>query len=77
MLIGSLHIDPIDCVSDLCHLAWLIRYNRNLLPAVSDGFCSNGTRFEDLNQSAYANCPVCQYLQIHCFKLGFHYFNVL
>ena len=56
-MIGSLLIDPIDCVSDPCHLSWLIRYNRNMLPAVSDVFCSNGTRFEDLNQNAYANCP--------------------
>ena len=50
-------IDPIDCETDFCHLAWLIRDNRDLLPAVAAGVCSNGTAFEDLNPDGYKSCP--------------------
>ena len=50
------YADPIDC-SD-CHLAWLIRYNRNLMQAVKSGYCSNGTRFESLDPNGFADCPV-------------------
>jgi hypothetical protein len=39
-------------------LTWLIRDNRQLLPAVYGGICSNGTTFEDLDPNGYANCPV-------------------
>jgi len=49
--------NPIDCTTDRCHLAWLIRYNRNLLPAVRDGVCTSGTTFEDLNPNNFNNCP--------------------
>ena len=55
-LLFKLTTDPFDC-SD-CHLTWLIRDNRRLLPAVYKGTCSNGTRFEDLNPNGYENCPV-------------------
>lgn len=48
--------DPIDCATDICHLAWLIRDNRHLMKAIS-GQCSNGTVFEDLMSNAYADCP--------------------
>ena len=42
-------LDPIDCVTDICHLAWLIRDNRHLLYVVGDATqCSNGTVFRDL-----------------------------
>ena len=43
-------LDPFDCEKDPCHLAWLIRDNRNLLGALRDATCSNGTKFERLNQ---------------------------
>ena len=48
--------DPIDCATDICHLAWLIRDNRHLMKAIS-GQCSNGTVFEDLMSNDYADCP--------------------
>ena len=56
MTIVVKYADPIDC-SD-CHLAWLIRDNRNLISALIDGQCSNGTRFEDLDPNGLADCPV-------------------
>ena len=56
MTIVVKYADPIDC-SD-CHLAWLIRDNRNLLPAVYLGQCSNGTTFEDLDPIGYNECPI-------------------
>lgn len=40
--------DSIDCVTDICHLAWLIKYNQHLMKGISFGICSNGTAFEDL-----------------------------
>ncbi len=51
-------IDPFDCYLDPCHLAWLLRDNRNLL----NGFynppeCANGTAFEDLSPSLFQDCP--------------------
>ena len=51
--------DPIDCVSDVCHLAWIIRENRHLLKAVRDAQCSNGIPLIDLQlPDNYADCPV-------------------
>ena len=47
--------DPINCD---CHLAWLIRDNRHLLPGVIYGKCSNGTSFKDLDPNGFASCPV-------------------
>lgn len=41
-------IDPFDCVSDFCHLPWLIRDNPDLLKAVTGGRCINGTKFRQL-----------------------------
>lgn len=41
--------DPIDCESDICHLAWIIRDHRHLLKALFDGaYCLNGTELKDL-----------------------------
>ena len=54
--------DPIDCVSDPCHLAWLIRDNRNLLKVVDGATCSNGTGFEELDPDGFQNCPVPNFL---------------
>ena len=51
-------LDPIDCESNHCHMAWLIRDNRNLLPAVYLGQCSNGTAFEDLDPNGYNDCAI-------------------
>ncbi len=45
--------DPIECD---CHLAWLIRDNRDLLNATKSSGCSNGTRFEDLNPEGFVDC---------------------
>ena len=49
--------DPIDCTSDPCHMAWLIRDNPSLMRHVYYANCSNGTRFEDLDRNGYNNCP--------------------
>ena len=51
-------LDPFDCVSDLCHLSWLIRDNPDLLKSVTGGRCSNGTKFEQLNPNGFNNCLV-------------------
>ena len=51
--------DPFNC-SDSCHLAWLIRDQRNLLKRFSEEYpprCSNGTLFSDLDPKGYDNCP--------------------
>ena len=51
-------IDPFDCVSDFCHLAWLIRDNPDLLKAVTGGRCINGTKFKQLDPNGFNHCPV-------------------
>ena len=61
--------DKIDCESDHCHLSWLIRDNRDLMAIVSSAQCSNGTKFEDLHQHAYVNCPVNRLIQMMLFKI--------
>ena len=49
--------DPIDCSADKCHLAWLIKDNKDLLDGyANDGTCSNRTKFTELNSADYANC---------------------
>lgn len=50
--------NPIDCKTDPCHLAWLLHHNRNLMPAVQDAVCTDGTRFEDFDHMSLANCPI-------------------
>ena len=55
-LLFKLTTDPFDCGD--CHLTWLIRDNRRLLPAVVGGSCSNGMRFGALDPIGYENCPV-------------------
>lgn len=52
-------LDPIDCVTDIRHLAWLIRDNRHLLRAIVGGQCSNGTSFQSLFLND-ADCPLTQ-----------------
>jgi len=46
--------NPIKCN---CDLAWLIRDNPDLLSYIRNGKCGDFFNFEDLNQSAFANCP--------------------
>ena len=48
------YTDPIKCD---CGLAWLIRDNRFVMPAVHNGLCNNGTAFESLDPASFANCP--------------------
>ena len=49
-------LDPIDCVANLCDLAWLIRDNRRLLTYVIGGKCSNGTAVAILNSLGFSSC---------------------
>ena len=50
-------LDPFDCERDPCHLAWLIRDNRDLLGRLSGNTtCSNGTTFEQLNPNEFDEC---------------------
>ena len=58
MWIYLINLDSFDCTSDPCHLSWFIKDNRHLLKAVSFAYCSNGTRFEDLDPNAYSKCTV-------------------
>ena len=57
--------DRVDCETDPCHLAWLIRDNPHFIKNVKTYYsgnttptCTNGTRFVDLNPNAYNDCPV-------------------
>ena len=54
------YIDPIDCESDPCHLAWLIRDNQYLFGVIQNATCSNGKTLEELNPEDfnYDKCPV-------------------
>ena len=54
--ISHYFLDPFDCSDDLCHLAWLIRDNRQLLKATYGATCSNGTYFERLNPNGFGDC---------------------
>ena len=56
-LIYILNKDPFDCKTDPCHLAWLLRDNRELLDNIDGAACSNGTLFEDLNPDSFKQCP--------------------
>ena len=56
--------DPFDCVSDPCHLAWLIRDNRQLLDQVPAARCSNGVAFKDLDVSQFNDCPASPNCQV-------------
>jgi hypothetical protein len=67
----ELNTDAFDCVNDPCHLAWLVRDNRNLLSTVQQGKCSNGSSFDQLDVNEFQNCPVSdedQYLIIIYYK---------
>ena len=48
--------DPFDCRSDPCHLAWLLRDNRNLLGSVENARCEDGTPVEDLSPVLFEEC---------------------
>lgn len=49
--------DPIDCQSDPCHLAWIIRDRRDLLQVIEYGaFCSNGTLLSEVDPTALSEC---------------------
>ena len=50
----SCHIDPFECG---CGLAWLLRDNRHLMPAVSGGVCNGFIKFEDVSPDSFTNCP--------------------
>ena len=58
--------DLINCEEDLCHLAWLIRDNPNLLVylrATCDCMdllpsCTNGTLLSKLNPNGFKHCPI-------------------
>ena len=58
---GFYFLDPIDCVEDPCHLAWLVRDNPILLNAVPDAQCANGTSLKSLNPATlcYVNKIIC------------------
>lgn len=49
--------DPFDCYSNPCHLAWLLRDNRNLLNSLTNARCADGTAFEDLSSNLFDKCP--------------------
>ena len=62
-----MNVDQIDCESDPCHLAWLVRWQtptiegenkHRLLDFVQHAECSNGTRMEDLDPNAFIECAV-------------------
>ena len=56
LFIYFIGIDRIDCVTDHCHLEWIVWDNRTLLDAVNDGVCSNGTAIKDLNPNGFNDC---------------------
>ena len=59
LLINYALIDPVDCNSDPCQLAWLIRDYPDLSLLVEDGECSNGTQFSQLDKKTFDDflCP--------------------
>ena len=50
------YADPIDCETDPCHLAWLLRDNRYLLSSFSDAKCSNGTELKKVDRRMFGHC---------------------
>lgn len=51
------NLDPFDCESDPCHLAWLLRDERHLLKSVSQARCSrDGRLFVEIDRSLFGNC---------------------
>ena len=55
--IYAITTDAIDCESDPCHLAWLLRDNRQFLNALLQASCSNGSAFDQLDPTGYDGCP--------------------
>ena len=54
----SFHLDPINCVANLCDLAWLILDNPPLVMNARGGTCSNGTAFINLNPLGFTSCNI-------------------
>ena len=50
-------VDPND-LENTCTIAWLIKYNPNLLNSVRGGTCDDGTAFNLVDSAAYDQCPV-------------------
>jgi len=50
-------LDPIDCESDPCHLAWLTRDNPQLMKALPHAMCSNGIHLNEIDSAVFSNCP--------------------
>ena len=55
MVDNLLFLDPFDCVTDSCHLTWLIRDNPQFLANAQLGKCSNGTAFTELDPETVCN----------------------
>ena len=53
----QIYSDPFDCKTDPCHLAWLLRDNRNYLDYIDGAACFNGTTFDQLIPNGIKNCP--------------------
>jgi len=53
-------IDPIDCMEDICHLAWIVHDHRHLLKQINKNiFCANGTSFRDLDEiNGFNHCAI-------------------
>lgn len=66
--------DPIECD---CNLTWLIRDNRELLRATASGFCSNGTRFEELDAEGFEECDTLSNSPRQRINLQLFYFVLL
>ena len=63
-----LKTDQYDCISDPCHLAWLVDGNqhRDLLSKIDLISCSNGViRISNLPEANFKNCPVFVYIKIN------------
>ena len=61
----NLNLDPIDCESDPCHLAWLVRDNRQLLKVIPNADCEWKavlTPLERLDLNIFNNCATVTYL---------------
>ena len=49
-------LDPIDCESDPCHLAWLTRDSPQLMKALPYGMCSNGLHLNEIVSTVFCTC---------------------
>lgn len=52
-------LDPFACLTDVCHLAWLLRDNRQFLQFIFNAKCDDsGQKFEDIDEGEFSDCPV-------------------